>query len=165
MYAAAMPGGEQRKANLQMLTEKAMEYEETSYRGLFNFIRYMEQLQKYEVDFGEVSTIGENENTVRIMSIHKSKGLEFPIVFVAGMGKRFNMMDANASLVIHPDLGIGMNGVDPKLRLKTATRMRQVIQKQIRLESLGEELRVLYVALTRAKEKLILTAQLKNAVK
>lgn len=162
VYAAAMPGGEQRKANLQMLTEKAMEYEETSYRGLFNFIRYMEQLQKYEVDFGEVSTIGENENTVRIMSIHKSKGLEFPIVFVAGMGKRFNMMDANASLVIHPDLGIGMNGVDPKLRLKTATRMRQVIQKQIRLESLGEELRVLYVALTRAKEKLILTGTIEK---
>lgn len=155
--AAAMPGGEQRKANLQMLVEKAMEYEGTSYRGLFNFIRYMEQLQKYQVDFGEVSTIGENENTVRIMSIHKSKGLEFPIVFAAGMGKRFNMMDANAGLVIHPDLGIGMNGIDPELRLKTPTLMRQVMQKQIRLESLGEELRVLYVALTRAKEKLILT--------
>lgn len=155
--AAAMPGGEQRKANLQMLVEKAMEYEGTSYRGLFNFIRYMEQLQKYQVDFGEVSTIGENEDTVRVMSIHKSKGLEFPIVFVSGMGKRFNMMDANAGLVIHPDLGIGMNGIDPELRLKVPTLMRQVIQKQIRLESLGEELRVLYVALTRAKEKLILT--------
>ena len=155
--ASAMPGGEQRKANLQMMIEKAMEYEETSYRGLFNFIRYMEQLQKYEVDFGEISTIGENENTVRIMSIHKSKGLEFPVVFVAGMGKKFNMTDANASLVIHPDMGIGMNGIDPELRLKTSTLMRQVIQKQIRLESLGEELRVLYVALTRAKEKLILT--------
>lgn len=155
--AAAMPGGEQRKANIQMLVEKAMEYEGTSYRGLFNFIRYMEQLQKYQVDFGEVSTIGENENTVRIMSIHKSKGLEFPIVFAAGMGKRFNMMDANAGLVIHPDLGIGMNGIEPELRLKTPTLMRQVMQKQIRLESLGEELRVLYVALTRAKEKLILT--------
>lgn len=156
-FAAAMPGGDQRKANLRMLVEKAMEYEGTSYRGLFNFIRYMEQLQKYEVDFGEISTIGENEDTVRIMSIHKSKGLEFPIVFAAGMGKRFNMTDANAGLVIHPDLGIGMNGIDPRLRLKTPTLLRQVMQKQIRLESLGEELRVLYVALTRAKEKLILT--------
>ena len=158
--AAAMPGGAQRAANLEMLVEKAMEFEKTSYRGLFNFCRYMEQLQKYQVDFGEVNTIGENEDTVRIMSIHKSKGLEFPIVFVAGMGKRFNMMDANAGLVIHPDLGIGMFGISPKLRIKTPTLLRQVIQKQIRLESLGEELRVLYVALTRAKEKLIITGTL-----
>ena len=89
---------------LEMLEEKAMEFEETSYRGLFNFIRYIENLQKYQVDFGEVSTIGENEDTVRIMSIHKSKGLEFPVVFVSGLGKRFNMTDANAGLVIHPDL-------------------------------------------------------------
>lgn len=155
--AAAMPGGTQRRANLQMLVEMAMEYEKTSYRGLFNFIRYIEQLQKYQVDYGEVSIVGENEDTVRIMSIHKSKGLEFPIVFVAGMGKRFNMMDASASLVIHPDLGIGVNGVDPERRLRIPTLLRQVIQKQIRLENLGEELRVLYVALTRAKEKLILT--------
>ena len=162
MYAAAMPGGEQRKANLEMLVEKAMEYESTSYRGLFNFIRYLEQLQKYQVDFGEVNIAGENENTVRIMSIHKSKGLEFPVVFAAGMGKTFNMMDANAGLVLHPELGIGMQGIEPELRIKMPTLMRQVIQKQIRLENLGEELRVLYVALTRAKEKLILTGSHKN---
>ena len=162
LYAAAMPGGEQRKANLEMLVEKAMEYESTSYRGLFNFIRYLEQLQKYQVDFGEVNIAGENENTVRIMSIHKSKGLEFPVVFAAGMGKTFNMMDANAGLVLHPELGIGMQGIEPELRIKMPTLMRQVIQKQIRLESLGEELRVLYVALTRAKEKLILTGSHKN---
>ena len=162
LYAAAMPGGEQRKANLEMLVEKAMEYESTSYRGLFNFIRYLEQLQKYQVDFGEVNIAGENENTVRIMSIHKSKGLEFPVVFAAGMGKTFNMMDANAGLVLHPELGIGMQGIEPELRIKMPTLMRQVIQKQIRLENLGEELRVLYVALTRAKEKLILTGSHKN---
>jgi ATP-dependent helicase/nuclease subunit A len=159
-YAAAMPGGVQRKANLEMLAEKAMEFESTSYRGLFNFIRYIEQLQKYQVDFGEVSISGENEDTVRIMSIHKSKGLEFPIVFVSGMGKRFNMTDANAGLIVHPDLGIGTFGVEPELRIKVPCLMRQVIQKQIRLESLGEELRVLYVALTRAKEKLILTGSI-----
>ncbi len=157
LYAQAMPGGEQRKANLEMLAEKAVEFEDTSYKGLFNFIRYIENLQKYQVDFGEVSTVGENEDTVRIMSIHKSKGLEFPIVFVSGMGKRFNMADANAGLVIHPDLGVGANAIEPGLRIKAPSLMRQVIQKQIRLESLGEELRVLYVALTRAKEKLILT--------
>ena len=97
-----------------------------------------------------------------MQTIHKSKGLEFPIVFVAGMGKHFNMMDANAGLVIHPDLGIGMFGIEPKLRVKIPTLLRQVIQKQIRLESLGEELRVLYVALTRAKEKLILTGTSKD---
>lgn len=157
LYARAMPGGEQRQANLEMLEEKAMEFEETSYRGLFNFIRYIENLQKYQVDFGEVSTIGENEDTVRIMSIHKSKGLEFPVVFVSGLGKRFNMTDANAGLVIHPDLGVGCNAVRPGLRIKAPSLMRQVIQKQLKLESLGEELRVLYVALTRAKERLILT--------
>lgn len=158
--ATAMPGGAQRAANLEMLVEKAIEFEKTSYRGLFNFCRYMEQLQKYQVDFGEVNMTGEHEDTVRIMSIHKSKGLEFPIVFVSGMGKRFNMMDANASLVIHPDLGIGMLGISPKQRVKMPTLLRQIIQKQIRLESLGEELRVLYVALTRAKEKLIITGTL-----
>lgn len=155
--AEAMPGGRQRKANLDMLVEKAMEYESTSYRGLFNFVRYIEQLQKYQVDFGEVSTLGENEDTVRIMSIHKSKGLEFPVVFVGGMGKHMNMMDANNSMIIHPDLGIGTNGVDPELRIKITTLIHSVLQKQSRLETLGEELRVLYVALTRAKEKLILT--------
>jgi len=162
LYAGAMPGGAQRRANLQMLVEKAMEYESTSYRGLFNFIRYVEQLQKYQVDFGEVNIRGEQEDTVRIMSIHRSKGLEFPIVFAAGMGKRFNMSDASTGLVIHQDLGIGMQAVDPKERTQASSLVRQVIQKQIRLESLGEELRVLYVALTRAKEKLILTGTVKK---
>lgn len=165
MYAAAMPGGVQRRANLQMLVEKAMEYESTSYRGLFNFIRYMEQLQKYQVDFGEVNVRGEYEDTVRIMSIHRSKGLEFPVVFCAGMGKQFNMSDASASLVIHQDLGIGIQAVDPEMRTQRSSLMRQVVQKQIRLENLGEEIRVLYVALTRAKEKLFLTGTVKNMKK
>ena len=93
-YASAMPGGVQRRANLEMLVEKAVEFEATSYRGLFNFIRYIEQLQKYEVDFGEVNIYGESADTVRIMSIHKSKGLEFPVVFLSGMGKSFNQMDS-----------------------------------------------------------------------
>ena len=96
-----MPGGVQRRANLEMLVEKAVEFEATSYRGLFNFIRYIEQLQKYEVDFGEVNIYGESADTVRIMSIHKSKGLEFPVVFLSGMGKSFNQMDSRAALVLH----------------------------------------------------------------
>lgn len=164
-FAYAMAGGRQRSANLEMLIEKAMEYESTSYHGLFNFLRYMEQLQRYQVDFGEVSTVGETEDTVRIMSIHKSKGLEYPIVFVSGMGKYMNMSDANAGLVIHQDLGLGNWAIDPVRRLRMPTLLRQIIQRQIRLESLGEELRVLYVALTRAKEKLILTGTINGTEK
>lgn len=157
LFVSAMPAGEQREANLRMLVEKAMEFEQTSYRGLFNFIRYIEQLQKYSVDYGEVNLSGSNDNVVQIMSIHKSKGLEFPIVIVAGLGKRFNQQDINASLVIHQDLGIGADCIDPKLRVKFPTVMKQVIRQQSKVENLGEELRVLYVAMTRAKEKLILS--------
>ncbi|HIT89918.1 MAG TPA: helicase-exonuclease AddAB subunit AddA, partial [Candidatus Merdenecus merdavium] len=161
-YLAAMPAGKKRRANIEMLVEKAIAYEATSYRGLFNFIRYIEQLQKYEVDFGEASTIGENEDAVRIMSIHKSKGLEFPIVFAAGMGKSFNTQDSKAKLSLHPELGVAMNYVDPNLRVQSPTLLKKVIQRQLALENLGEELRVLYVAFTRAKEKLILTGTVKK---
>lgn len=156
-YAAAMPGGTGRAANLQMLVEKAMSYETTSYRGLFNFIRYIENLQKYHVDFGEASTMSEQEDTVRIMSIHKSKGLEFPIVFVSGMAKNFNQQDSRAKILLHPDLGIGCDFIDPILRVKSPTLLKKTIQRETVNENLGEELRVLYVAFTRAKEKLILT--------
>lgn len=155
-YVCAMPGGEQRKANLNMLVEKAMEYEKTSYRGLFNFVRYVETLQKYEVDFGEVSLSGGGQS-VQIMSIHKSKGLEFPIVFVAGMGKKFNLQDVNTTMLIHPDLGVAADAVDLKRRTRSTTLLKRVIGKRLLEESLGEELRILYVAMTRAKEKLILT--------
>ena len=160
-YAAAMPGGEQRRANLDMLAEKAMAYESTSYRGLFNFNRYIEQLQKYDVDYGEANILGEEENTVRIMSIHKSKGLEFPIVFVSGMNKSFNQQDSRSKLAMHPDYGIGCDFIDSELRVKTPTLLKKMIQRQLADENLGEELRVLYVALTRAKEKLILTGAAK----
>lgn len=156
-YAAALPPGEQRAANLQMLVEKAREYESSSYRGLFHFVRYVENLQKYQVDYGEVPLAGAEEHTVRIMTIHKSKGLEFPIVFAAGMGKRFNQQDANARLLLHPDLGIGTDAVFPQERICTRTVIRQVLHQKTLTENLGEELRVLYVAMTRAKEKLILT--------
>ena len=115
-----MPGGVQRRANLEMLVEKAVEFEATSYRGLFNFIRYIEQLQKYEVDFGEVNIYGESADTVRIMSIHKSKGLEFPVVFLSGMGKSFNQMDSRAALVLHSRMGIGADAIDPEHRVRQA---------------------------------------------
>ncbi|HEX3020774.1 MAG TPA: UvrD-helicase domain-containing protein [Lachnospiraceae bacterium] len=156
-YVAAMPAGERRRANIDMLLEQAVQYESTSYHGLFQFVRYIEKLHKYDIDYGEASTIGEEEDTVRIMSIHKSKGLEFPIVIVGGMGKPFNNQDARSKLVIHPDLGIGPDYVDPVARIKSPTLLKKLIQKKVVLENLAEELRVLYVAMTRAKEKLIMT--------
>lgn len=156
-YARALPGGEQRYANLSMLVEKAMDYEKTSYRGLFNFVRYIEQLQAYEVDYGEVNLAGAGNTAVEIMTIHKSKGLEFPIVFVAGMGKQFNFQDMNARLLLHPELGLGVDAVVPEKRIIAASLNKQIVRRQLLKESLGEELRVLYVAMTRAKEKLLLT--------
>lgn len=162
-YAAAMPAGARRKANLEMLVEKAIAYENTSYKGLFHFVRYIDELQKYDVDFGEADLTSENEDVVRIMSIHKSKGLEFPVVFVAGMGKNFNKQDTRSKMVLHPELGLGLDCMDGKKRTKSPTIAKKAIAKQIDLENLGEELRVLYVALTRAKEKLILTGMKKDA--
>ncbi len=158
------PNGAVRAENLQMLVQKALDYENTSYRGLFNFVRYIENLQKYEVDYGIAELSAGNENAVRIMSIHKSKGLEFPVVFVSGLSKRFNKQDAKTSIAMHPELGLGIDAIDPEKRKKMPTLHKKVIQKQIELESLGEELRVLYVALTRAREKLVMTGSIKNAL-
>ena len=161
-YVASMPGGAQRKANLDMLIEKARAYESTSYKGLFHFVRYIEQLQKYDVDYGEASIEDEHADTVRVMTIHKSKGLEFPVVIVAGMGKRFNMQDARSAVALHAGMGVGLDAVNLEYRTKIPSIIKKVIQKEEALESLGEELRVLYVALTRAKEKLIITGTLSN---
>lgn len=156
-YAASMPAGKRRAQNLDMLIEKAIAYEQTSYKGLFHFVRYIEQLQKYDVDFGEASSAGEDEDIVRIMTIHKSKGLEFPIVFVSGIGKKFNDSAKRSKLVIHPDLGIGLDEIRTEPKIKIPCLMRQEIINRLEGDDKGEELRVLYVALTRAKEKLILT--------
>ena len=145
-----------------MLVEKAMDYEKTSYRGLFNFIRYIEKLQKYEVDFGEVNLADAGSGAVQIMTIHKSKGLEFPVVFAAGMGKQFNFQDINARFLIHPELGFGVDAIFPERRLIVSAMQKQIIRRALKRESLGEELRVLYVALTRAKEKLIITGSMGN---
>ena len=161
-YVLALPGGVQRRANLDMLIEKAKAYESTSYKGLFHFLRYVEQLRKYQVDYGEANTSDEMADAVRLMSIHKSKGLEFPVVIVAGMGKRFNTQDIHSQMVIHQDLGIGVDAVYLKERMQAPTFLKKMIQNETGLENLGEELRVLYVALTRAKEKLILTGTLKS---
>ena len=157
-YAAAMPAGKTRQANLAMLVQKAEDYEKTSYQGLFDFIRYIEKMKKYNTDFGEASRSGEHDDAVRIMSIHKSKGLEFPVVFLAGCGKKFNRQDARGRILIDEELGIAADFLDPVKKVKAPTLKKNVLARRSNLENMGEELRILYVAMTRAKEKLIITA-------
>ncbi len=156
-YAAALPGGAGRLANLHMLCAQAAAFEKTAYTGLFQFLRYIDQMHEYEVDYGEANTLDEEADVVRIMSIHKSKGLEFPICFVVGTEKRFNRRDASGNMIIDNDWGAGLSYVDTNRRIRMDTLRKKAIAEKIRTESLGEEIRVLYVAMTRAKEKLILT--------
>jgi ATP-dependent helicase/nuclease subunit A len=156
-FVRVKPAGERRSENLAMLSAKARAFEESSYSGIFDFVRYIERLEKYEVDSGEAGGVAA-ENAVRIMSIHKSKGLEAPVVFVAGLSKKFNKQDVRAGVVLHPELGIGMDFKDEVLRIKAPTLYKKVIAGQLNYELLAEELRILYVALTRAREKLILSA-------
>lgn len=154
---ASMPGGQQRLANVQMLLAKAESFEKSSYSGLFHFIRYIDKVQKYDIEFGEAGIMDEQDDVVRIMTIHKSKGLEFPICFVAGCSGRFNQMDARNAIICDSNYGIGLDYVDIDNRVKYKDVRKRFLAKHIVEENLGEELRVLYVALTRAKEKLILT--------
>jgi ATP-dependent helicase/nuclease subunit A len=155
-YCAALPGGEKRLANIDMLIEKAADFEKTSYRGVFHFVRYIEELAKYEVDYGEANTLDENADVVRIMSIHKSKGLEFPVVFLAGMAKNFNFMDTSKPLCLDMDLGIGTYGFDVKNRVKYVTLRKSTMEDCMKNDIIAEEMRILYVAMTRAKKKVIL---------
>lgn len=157
-YAAAMPAGKIRQANLDMLVQKAASYEKTSYQSLFDFIRYIEKLKKYNTDFGEASDAADKGDVVRIMSIHKSKGLEFPVVFLAGAGKQFNRQDVRGKILIDEALGIATDYMDAELKIKAPTLKKNVLSRRMNLESMGEELRILYVAMTRAREKLIITA-------
>lgn len=161
----AMPGGIQRQANLRALYDRARQFESTSFRGLFRFLRFIERMREQGGDLGAAGAIGEQEDVVRILSIHKSKGLEFPVVFVAGMGKAFNMMDLNGSFLMHKELGFGPKRVDTDLRVSYPTMAHLAIRKRLRLETLAEELRVLYVALTRPKEKLFLLGTVRDAAK
>lgn len=156
-YVTAMPGGERRRANVQMLLQKAAAFEKTSFKGVYHFIRYIDQIEEYNIDYGEAGTQEESADVVRIMTIHKSKGLEFPVCFVAGMGRKMNRRDASAQVLTDMDMGIGADQIDPILRTKRRTFRKTVLSKKILLDSQAEELRVLYVALTRAKEKLIIT--------
>ena len=161
-WCRALPGGEQRTANLQMLMTQASSFDAMGVQGLFDFVRYIDQMHHREVDYGEANILDENADVVRIMSIHKSKGLEFPVCFVAGTAKphSFNAHETKGPLVCDSDWGVGMDRWIPSLRARLRDFRREAIADKIRRESLGEELRVLYVAMTRAEEKLILTGYL-----
>lgn len=162
---AVFPNGEQRVANLEMLIQKATSFESSSYKGLFNFVRYIEQMEKYEVENGPASLVDEQMDAVTLMTVHKSKGLEFPIVFLAQCGKDFNNKSAQGEIVVHPDIGIGVEAIEPSERTRTSTLLQKVIARKIVMESVEEEARLLYVAMTRAREKLYLLGDSDNMEK
>jgi helicase-exonuclease AddAB, AddA subunit, Firmicutes type len=161
--AGGLPGGVQRQANLQALLDRARQYEATSFRGLFRFLRFIDRLRDQGGDLGTAKTLGEQDDVVRIMSIHASKGLEFPVVFVAGLGKRFNFTDLNGAFLMHKQLGFGPRMVDPDLRVSYPSLPLLAIRRRLKAEMLAEEMRVLYVAMTRPKEKMILLGTTKDA--
>ncbi|MBH6997913.1 helicase-exonuclease AddAB subunit AddA [Clostridioides difficile] len=161
-YVGALPGGSQRQANLKVLFERAKQFEETSLKGIFNFVNFIEKLKKSSSYMGSAKTLGENANVVRIMSIHKSKGLEFPVVICSAMGKNFNTQDFKKSILYHHNLGYGPQFVDYERRISFPSIAKEALKSKINIENLSEEMRVLYVAFTRAKEKLIITGSTRN---
>lgn len=161
-YVGAMPGGAQRQANLRILLDRANQYQATSLKGLYHFIKFVDKLQAGSGDMGMAKILGENENVVRIMSIHKSKGLEFPVVILVGTGRGFNLSDTRAAVLFHKDLGIGPCYVDPDLRVTRDTIARIALRNRIKMESLAEELRILYVACTRPRDKLVLIGSIRD---
>ena len=164
-YVGLIPNGTLRQANLKMLFDRAREYEKASFKGLFHFINYINSLRKANNDMDSAKVIGENEDVVRIMSIHKSKGLEFPVVILASTAKKFNLQDLNEQIIIHQNLGIGVKYIDEKRKIEYPTLAKQAISLSVTKETLSEEMRILYVALTRAKEKLIITGISKDLEK
>ena len=156
-YVGLMPNGDLRQANLKMLFQKAKDYEGANFKGLYNFINFIDKLKTSSGDMGSAKLIGENDDVVRIMSIHKSKGLEFPVVFLSSTGKQFNLNDLKEDVLLHQDMGIGAKYIDYDKQVKYDTLSKLAIKNKILLETLSEEMRILYVALTRAKEKLFIT--------
>lgn len=164
-YVSLLTNGDLRQANLKLLFEKAKQYEKASFKGLFNFINFIDKVKTSSGDMGSAKLIGESENVIRIMSIHKSKGLEFPVVFLCGTGKKFNLQDLNNSILLHQDIGIGPKYIDKDRKIEYNTIAQEAIKIQSKKETISEEMRVLYVALTRAKEKLIITGLSKDLKK
>ncbi|TCN27938.1 helicase-exonuclease AddAB subunit AddA [Mesobacillus foraminis] len=164
-FVGGMPGGKQRQANLRALYDRARQYESTSFRGLFRFLRFIERMQDRGDDLGAAGAIGEQEDVVRIMTIHSSKGLEFPVVFVAGLARKFNTMDLKKSFMLDKEYGFASKYVNPDKRISYPSLPQLAFKRKKRMEMLAEEMRVLYVALTRAKEKLFLIGSVKNMQK
>ena len=164
-YVSLLPNGDLRQANLKLLFEKAKQYEKASFKGLYNFINFIDKVKTSSGDSSSAKIIGENDNVVRIMSIHKSKGLEFPVVFLASTGKKFNMQDLNTPILLHQDIGFGMQFIDSEKRIEYSTLSKEAIRISSKQETISEEMRVLYVALTRAKEKLIITGMSRDLEK
>ncbi len=164
-YVGLLPNGSLRQANLKLLFEKAKQYEAASFKGLFNFINFINKVKTSSKDMASAKIIGENDDVIRIMSIHKSKGLEFPIVFLASTGKKFNMQDLNNPILLHQDIGIGMQYIDSERKIEYSTLAKEAIKLKIKKETISEEMRVLYVVLTRAKEKLIITGLSRDLTK
>jgi len=164
-YVSLLQNGNIRQANLKLLFEKAKQFEKASFKGLFNFVNFIDKVRISSNDMGAAKLIGENDNVIRIMSIHKSKGLEFPVVFLSGTGKKFNMQDLNKPIILHQDIGFGIKYIDSERRIEYDTLTKEAIRLKSRRETISEEMRVLYVALTRAKEKLIITGITKDLSK
>ena len=164
-YVSLLPNGNLRQANLKMLFEKAKQYEKASFKGLFNFINFIDKVKTNSGDLSSAKIIGENDDVVRIMSIHKSKGLEFPVVFLSSTGRKFNLRDLNTPILLHQDMGFGPQYIDSEKKIEYSTLAKEAIRIAAKKETISEEMRVLYVALTRAKEKLIITGISKDAEK
>lgn len=164
-YVGAMPAGIKRQANLRILVDRAEQFEKSVINGLFNFIRFIDKLSKSGGDMSTAKTLGESENVIRIMSVHKSKGLEFPVVICPGLGKQFNLRDTHQDILLHKDLGLGPKYIDIEKRIYSETLPQVAIKRKMKIESLSEEMRILYVALTRAVDKLILIGSVKNIEK
>jgi len=164
-YVGLLPNGAMRQANLKTLFEKAKQYEKASFKGLFNFIQFIDKLKKQNGDLASAKLIGENEDVIRIMSIHKSKGLEFPVVFLCNSHKKFNMQDLNDNILLHHDIGFGPTIMDTTRKIKYSSIAKDAIKLKMKQETLSEEQRILYVALTRAKEKLYITGRSKDFTK
>jgi len=161
-YVGCLAGGKGRQANLNALYERAKQYEATGYRGLYRFLRLINRLIDRGEDFAEARSLGEDEDVVRIMTIHQSKGLEFPVTIVSQLGKQFNKQDQNQAIQLHKKYGIALDAVDPVKRLRSSTLLKEIIKREMDREMKAEEMRVLYVAMTRAKEKLILAGSVKE---
>ncbi|WP_391123015.1 helicase-exonuclease AddAB subunit AddA [Psychrobacillus sp. L3] len=161
----SMPNGKQRQANLRILHDRAVDYEKTSFRGLFRFLRFIDRMRKRGDDLGAARAISEKENVVRLMTIHSSKGLEFPIVFLGGMGRPFNQMDFNEAYLFDQSFGLAVKAIDPDKRISFTSLPFLAMKEKKQMELKAEEMRVLYVAMTRAKEHLILTASIKDLAK